>query len=100
MNYDQTTILELKKQLEETGYANDEQFLGSTAFEHHEQEVFDDLNSVGYSQALRLELEGKYFPQAGAVYWYYDPNMISRSEALEKTECWVADPRKRGSETE
>lgn len=89
MKFDQPTILALKKQLEESGYANDEQFLGSSAFEHHRQEVLDDLNSVGYSQPLHHQ--GGYFPASGAVYWFYDPNMLDRSEALEKTERWVAD---------
>jgi hypothetical protein len=89
MKFDQPTILALKKQLEEIGYANDEQFLGSTAFKHHRQDVFDDLNIVGYSQPLHHE--GGFFPQAGAVYWFYDQNMLDRSEALEKTERWVAD---------
>lgn len=94
MKFDQPTILALKKQLEKTGYANDEQFLGSTVFEHHRQEIFEDLNSVGYSQSLRHE--GGFFPQAGAVYWFYDPDMLSQSEALEETENWVSKTATQG----
>ena len=39
MTFDRKTIVRLKGQLEEIGYANDEHFLRSTVFEHHHDEV-------------------------------------------------------------
>lgn len=87
-NFNRTTIIALKTQLDQVGYANDEQFLGSTVFEHRRQDLFNDLNSVGYSGSLSHE--GEYFPEAGAVYWIYDSNMISRNQAVQMTRDWVA----------
>ena len=87
MNFDQPTILAMKTQLMEVGYANDEQFLGSSAFEHMRKAIFEDLREVGYTQSLYLE--GRFFPEDGAVYWFYDPDMITREEAIIMTEKWV-----------
>lgn len=87
MTFDEATILALKAQLEQEGYANDEQFLGSYAFEHRREEIFSDLREAGFSHELGHA--GKFFDSIGALYWYYDPEMISRDDAIRLSEKWA-----------
>lgn len=98
MNFNKVTVLALKAQLEENGYANDEQFLGSFAFEHRRDEIFSDLREVDYSQ--KLGHAGAFFESIGALYWYYDPDMNSREDALKLSEKWARDASEKGSEIE
>ncbi|MBW3245460.1 hypothetical protein KUV57_22730 [Epibacterium sp. DP7N7-1] len=94
MNFDRSTILALKAQLEEIGYANDEQFLGAFAFEHRRNEIFADLHEAGYDQSL--EHAGAFFDNLGAVYWYYDPELTSTEMARKLSENWAQDASKKG----
>ncbi|WP_299969336.1 hypothetical protein [uncultured Roseobacter sp.] len=87
MNFDRSTIFSLKAQLEEIGYANDEQFLGAFAFEHRREEVISDLGEAGYHQDLGHG--GAYIEDLGAIYWYYDPELTSRDEAKKLSEEWA-----------
>lgn len=89
MNFDKVTIIKLKAQLEKIGYANDEQFLGSYSFEHRRDEIFSDLREVGYGQ--QLGHAGAFFDSIGALYWYYDPDMNSRDDALNLSEKWAQE---------
>lgn len=88
MNFDRSSILALKEQLEETGYSNDEQghHLGSFVFEHRRNEILDDLQAVGYHKPL--EHAGGFFPNVGGLYWFYDPEIITKSEAKVLSEEW------------
>ncbi len=95
VNFDRLTIKTLAGQLEEIGYANDEQFLGAYTFEHRVDEVFQDLSEIGYTR--RLLHEGKYCSESGALYWYYDPEMISSDEAFTHTSRRVNDTSNRGN---
>lgn len=88
MHFDEKTIRQLKAQLEEIGYANDEQFLGSAAFEHHHDEIVADLAQLGYEKLLLTS--GDFYQESGALYWKYDPEMVSPLEAQFKSDSWVA----------
>lgn len=98
MNFDLQSIFALKSQLDETGYANDEQFLGAFAFEHRTEEIMEDLRQVGYS--AELTLMGDFFPQSGAIYWLFDQRCMTIEEARRLTEEWSAQTSMNGASDE
>ncbi len=87
MNFNGTTIRKVKDQLEEIGYFNDEQFLGSAAVKHHKDKIFIDLRSIGYEKTLSSN--GGFYPETGALYWMYDEEMVSFVEATEMSNAFV-----------
>lgn len=89
MNFDSKVIQALKAQLEEIGYANDEQFLGMTIFKHHMDEVFQELSDAGLTRPLKHA--ARYYHDVGNVYWIYVPDLTTREESIELTEKWVKE---------
>lgn len=89
MNFDSSAIHALKAQLEEIGYANDEQFLGMTAFKHRMDDILQDLSDAGLTRSLKHE--AKYYQEVGNVYWIYDPDLTTREEAFELTSKWLKE---------
>ncbi|MFZ2871468.1 hypothetical protein [Zavarzinia sp.] len=94
MNFPSNLVEALKRALEQQGYANDEQHFnlgngsfGSYAFEHRKKEIIDDLRSIGYKK--ELESCGKFYDAHGAVYWFYDPEIIAYEDAVKRTDYWV-----------
>ena len=98
MNFNRDIVSGLKNQLEQEGYANDEQdfglehvSFGAYAFEHMQAEIMADLRLLGFNK--RLESGGRYFKDHGALYWIYDPDMIDYESAEDKSESWVTDAK-------
>lgn len=98
MNFDSSEIYAMKAQLEEIGYANDEQFLGMTTFKHRVDDIIQDLSDAGLTRPL--EHEAKFYPEVGNVYWIYDPDLSTREQAFELTSKWVKDTSEKVQENE
>lgn len=96
MNFDRKQILALRYELEEVGYVNDEQTKFGSAFEHQREDIFEDLAKTGYSKSLAHS--GGFFDENGAVYWYYDPDLVSYLEAKKLTLKWVCETSNKGAD--
>ncbi|WGE67437.1 hypothetical protein NYR77_10775 [Actinobacillus equuli subsp. haemolyticus] len=73
--------------LERDGYFNDESSGLFTYLQHHSEAVIRTMKEKGYDGTL--DFEGGFYSGQGALYWIFDENRMSRSEARELTAEWV-----------
>tara|TARA_R100001163_G_C4872305_1_gene73539 strand:- start:159 stop:452 length:294 start_codon:yes stop_codon:yes gene_type:complete len=76
------------KILEADGCINDENSQLGSAIKHFKAEIEAKLREVGYSGS-KLVSGGHFYPAHGAVYWLYNPDVLSHEEARKNADRWV-----------